>query len=308
MAPGSSGVGDGITNPRHMRPIRHRTLTLPSVTLLVTVLAVACGTSGPSSQGAAPVTIAATDTTAGAPGTTETTLPVATTTTITQDPVRKVMVVGDSTGVDLGPALTAVFNSTGADVAMAAGTGFGLTAQGISNLDSNFRTDFPRLLREQHPDLVVMSVGIWDQHFIELHGVEPYVAVVEEAVDILTSKGARILWLSMPPGGLHPERSQDAAFQEVAARHPGQVFYMDYEAVLHGPDGGYPVSYVAADGTTVHLRKADGWHFCPDGAQRVATEVNRAAVAFGLTVPAPDGWQDGSWRSSEHYDEPACRS
>src|SRR4029077_11148346 len=98
--------------------------------------------------------------------------------------------------------------------------------------------------------------------------------VVREAAAILTANGGRVLWLSVPPGGAHPEWLQDGAFEAVAARSPGQVVYTDIEGSQRGPNGDHPVSYVASDGTTVHLRKADGWHFCQDGAQRLADLVN----------------------------------
>ena len=115
-----------------------------------------------------------------------------------------------------------------------------------------------------------------------------------------------MLWLSLPPGGKAPERIQDPAFEAVAAMYPGKVFYTDTEGSLRGPNGDFPARYVAPDGSLVHLRKADGWHFCPDGAERLADAVDRVSVNDGLTVPAMDGWQNGPWRVSSLYDEPAC--
>ena len=263
------------------------------------VLAAAC--SG-GSQGAAPTTEVT------EPPTTTTTLPPSTTTTITPTPAKKVLLLGDSTMVDASPAITAMFKATGAAVAGGAGPGFGLTRLGVSTQDSTFRVDYPRLLREERPDLVVVMLGIWDQFYIEQNGVLAYSRVVQEATEILLSKGAKVIFLAIPPGGKHPERTQNGAFEAMADMYPGQVFYVEYEGVLRGPDGGYPTTLVAVDGSTIHLRKDDGWHFCADGAERVAEELNRLGVVHGLTVPAGDGWQNGSWRFSEHYAEPVCYS
>jgi hypothetical protein len=236
------------------------------------------------------------------------TVPASTTTTITADPAGSVLLLGDSTMADASPALRAMFEATGARVEVAAGAGFGLTGLGISALPSEFREEWARMVRDEEPDLAVVMLGFWDQAFIEREGVSAYAAVVEETVDILTADGARVLWLSVPPGGPHPEWYQDGAFETVAATRPGQVFYADIEGSQRGPAGDHPVAYVAADGTKRHLRKADGWHFCQDGAEQVARFVNEVAVVHGLTVPAPDGWQQGPWRGSAYFDEPACRS
>jgi hypothetical protein len=268
--------------------------------ILVTGLVALSACSG--NDGAAPDA----STTTVAPITTTTTLPPSTTTTLTAQPARKVLVVGDSTMVDASPAITAMFEATGAKVEMDAGPGFGFTTLGMSGRDSPFRTDYPRLLRETHPDLVVIMLGAWDLAYMQEHGVLGYAKVVEEAANILVSDGAKVLWLAMPPGDDGPVRLQNYSFETVAAERPGQIFFVQYEGVLRGPLGNYPVSYAAADGSTVHLRKPDGFHFCPDGAERLATEVNRLAVAHGLTVPAAPGWQSGAWRSSVYYQNPVC--
>ncbi len=305
---GARPAGPAPDGPRR-RPRRRRAVTLGLLAVAgLAVAAAGCGAGGTPADGASAPQV---DAGVGAPSAPPPSArpPVSTTTsTVTGRPARKVLLVGDSSMVDASPALTAMFAATGADVAMAAGPGFGLTRIGISDQDSTFRTDYPRLLREERPDLVVMSVGFWDMHFVEQHGVLAYARVVDEAARLLTARGAKLLILSMPTGGQFPERVPDGAFEAVAAMHPGTVFYLDHEGALRGPAGDHPVAYRAPDGSTVHLRKADGWHFCPDGAERIAAEVDRLGTIHGLTVPAPDGWQQGPWRRSVHYDDPACRS
>ncbi len=247
----------------------------------------------------------AVSTTTEAP-TTTTTLPASTTTTITPNPARKVLLLGDSTMVDASPAVTAVLKATGAEVSMGAGPGFGLTRVGTTDNPPTWDVDYPRVLREEDPDLVVAMMGIWDQAYIEQNGIIAYSRVVKQATDILVSTGAKVVFLAVPPGGENPDRLQNLAFETVAAMYPGQVFFIEYEGVLRGPDGSYPVTMTGPDGSTLHLRKADGFHFCPDGAQRLAEELDRLAVVHGLTVPAAPGWQSGSWRTSKYYQEAAC--
>jgi hypothetical protein len=279
-----------------MRPHRPRRSTLLTTLVLVTTLmAVACSTG---SDGAVPAT------TTEAP--TTTTLPPSTTTTITSTPARKVLLLGDSTMVDASPAITAMFEATGAEVAMGAGPGFGLTRIGVSKNTSTFRTDWPRVLREEKPDLVVVMLGAWDTAYLEQNGSLAYSKVVKEATDILLSRGAKVVFMAMPPGGEAGDRPTDYVFELMAGMYPGQVFYVDYEGVLHGPDGGYPITTPGPDGATLHLRKEDGWHFCPDGAERVAAELDRLLVVHGLTTPAGDAWRQGSWRRSNYYDYPVC--
>lgn len=270
------------------------------VTLLVTGLVVLSACSG--SEGA----VDETTTTTVVP--TTTTLPPSTTTTVTAQPARKVLLLGDSTMVDASPALIAMFQATGAQVVMGAGPGFGFTRTGTSDLEPTWRQDYPRVLRESRPDLVVIMLGAWDLAYVQQHGVLGYAKVVQEAADILVSGGAKVLWLAEPSGDDGAYRLQNGPFEIVAAMHPGQIFYAEYEGVLRGPAGNFPVSYTAADGSTVHLRKADGFHFCPDGAERLAAEVNRLAVVHGLTVPAGPGWESGAWRSSQYYQAPECSS
>jgi hypothetical protein len=275
-----------------------RTLLLTSCCGLLVGL---CACSGASGQTAAP------GPTTADPPTTGTGAPSTVPTTPARAPAHRVLLLGDSTMADASPALEAMFEAAQADVTVWAGVGFGLTGLGISAAPSPFREEWTRLVREDDPDLVLVMLGFWDQAFVEQHGADAYTAVVQEATDILTADGATVVWMSIPPGGARPDWLQDRAFQAVAQRSGGDVRYVDVEPSQRGPDGDHPVSYVAADGTVHHLRKADGWHFCQDGAEQLAAMVNQVTVADGLALAA-DGWQDGAWRGAAQYQEPACAS
>jgi peptidoglycan/LPS O-acetylase OafA/YrhL len=219
-------------------------------------------------------------------------------------PPRTVLVVGDSGTVDAAPAISAAFTAAGAGrVVSVAAPGFGLT---VDNADIGRRWGEP--LRRYEPDLVIAMLGGWDTPFLRDRGEDAYAAEVDRAVELLTSRGARVLWLSMLPGGATAERAPDRVFSQLPARHPGSVVYWDVEASLRGPDGDHP-RVVEEDGRLLLLRKPDGWHLCPDGAARVAASAQAAAVVAGLAPPAAPGWEAGGWRSSRFYDDPpgGCR-
>jgi hypothetical protein len=162
------------------------------------------------------------------------------------------------------------------------------------------------MVQSDDPDLVVVMLGVWDGGFVELYGADAYAEVVELAVAVLTDRGARVLWLSTPPDRVVTERPADHVFEQVAAKHPGRVFYADIDAAVRAPDGTMPATYPALDGTLVRLRKNDGWHFCADGAAAVAAEIGRLAVERGLARPAGTEWLRGSWRDAGVFDYPEC--
>jgi hypothetical protein len=226
---------------------------------------------------------------------------------------RNVLILGDSAMVDASPAIAAAFTATGANAVMAASPGVGLTTDPAV---FDWRHEYAQLVADHQPDLVVMMIGAWDIGYLKDNGPDAYLEVVDEAVDVLTAGGARVLWVSMPPGGTTPERPVDQVFRMLPDRHPGVVAYIDIEASLRPPDGAsdiqaptgdvdWPRSYVDVDGTTVLLRKPDSWHFCPTGAQRLATAVNQGAADLGWAAVAPVGtWEQGDWRLDPRYDNP----
>ncbi len=289
----------------HAPAPRTRPLLALSAALVVAWLAAACG---PAEGGAGAQAVSETTAISVAETTTTTAAPT-TTTTAPPDPARRVLLLGDSSMVDASPALQAMLKASGVTkISGAAAGGFGLTQLGTSGQGSPYPTQWPQLIASERPDLSIVMLGNWDTRFYRDHGPAAYTAIVDDATRILLSGGGKVLWLSVPPGGTESVRDTEPAFEAVAAMHPGQVFFVEIEGAERGPNGDYPISYVAPDGSTVHLRKADGWHFCPDGAERLAAEVNRLGVVHGVLDPAVDGWQHGSWRRSELYAEATCHT
>lgn len=222
-----------------------------------------------------------------------------------------VMIVGDSGTVDASPALRAAFEAAGASSVIEKA----FPGVGLSNPQLPWRDAYRKLVDEHRPGLVIMMLGAWDMPFLKEQGDEAYARIVDEAVAILTARGARLLWLSSLPGGATPDRAVNRVYQQLPLRFPGQVAYADIEAALRASEGSsqavtlegaenWPRAYTAANGETVLLRKPDFWHLCPSGAERLALAVNQAAHALGWAEPAAPGWQQGSWRTDARYDDP----
>jgi peptidoglycan/LPS O-acetylase OafA/YrhL/4-amino-4-deoxy-L-arabinose transferase-like glycosyltransferase len=213
---------------------------------------------------------------------------------------RTVLIVGDSSMADSAPALGAAFKAAGATTIIdASSPGFGLTRP-----ETPYHDAWAGLVRDRKPDLVVVMLGGWDLNFLRDNGDAAYGEVVDEAVGVLSANGAKVLWLSMAPGGTTPERQVDRVYATLPARHPGIVDYWDFESVLRGPNGDWPRQITGLDGTTVLLRKPDDFHMCPEGAARVAQSALERAVSLGWTRPASVDWRNGDWRKNARYDDP----
>jgi hypothetical protein len=235
--------------------------------------------------------------------------PVATT-------AKSVLIIGDSGTRDSAPGIGAAFYGAGATTVVDfTRAGFGLTSTDFNPPKGNWRQDFAVEVAQNHPDLVIVMLGGWDLQYLQDNGDAAYTAVVDDAVNILSSGGARVLWLSMLPGGTTVERPADRIFEQLPDRFPGVVGYADIEAAFRAPDDAihidamkgaeaWPRSYVDASGNTVVLRKKEYWHVCPTGAERVAVAIDQAAADLGWATVAPPGWEQGSWRNDPRYDDP----
>jgi peptidoglycan/LPS O-acetylase OafA/YrhL len=221
------------------------------------------------------------------------------------EPPSTVFVLGDSGMHDGEPAITAALQAAGArTVVDLSGPGFGFTLPEI-----NWRERWRDAAARHQPKLSIVMLGGWDYEF-GTKEPDAYLKILDEAIGILTASGGKVLWLSMLPGGITPERSIDATFARLPARHPGVVAYTDIEAALRAPDGSYPRSIRDEAGREVLIRKPDKWHLCPEGAERLTAAV-MAALEAQRWAPAPKaGWEDGTWRSHPRYNDPpgGCRS
>jgi peptidoglycan/LPS O-acetylase OafA/YrhL len=212
---------------------------------------------------------------------------------------RSVMMIGDSGFYDLAPGLAAMYRQMGSDIVDVTWPGFGFTRP-----EFTWRDDWPGLIAEHDPQLVLVISGGWDETFVKDKGAARYDEVVDEAITLLTAGGAKVLWLSVLPGGEGNAAVMDARHRAAARRHPSTVDYADIAGVLRSDDGKYPRWLPGADGAFELVRKPDGWHLCPDGAARVAIEIGAAAQRYGLGPAPSTGWEQGDWRTNARYDDP----
>jgi peptidoglycan/LPS O-acetylase OafA/YrhL/lysophospholipase L1-like esterase len=222
---------------------------------------------------------------------------------------KTVLIIGDSGMVDEEPALEAAFHAAGAGhIQLGAGPGLGLSQP----LD--WRGGWTDVVNEVNPDLVIVMMGGWDMKFVNAHGAKAYEQLLDEAIAILTRRGARIIWLPMLPGGTLSagnvnDSTINAIFAALPDRFPGSVFNPSVGSTLLRPDGTYGISYVDSSGSTIVLRKPDGWHLCQEGAARLAQEVLDNAVQLHLSPPATQPWRSGPWITANNFNDPAgaCR-
>lgn len=234
----------------------------------------------------------------------------------------RVLLAGDSVMAGLVPAVEAALEPTGR-----ATVDFVLTPAILR--DPSIRFSWGQDLDRLDPDLVVMFVGTWEDREVRLPGSpaadalpEPTTSseppssgtvdpgspawtdqyrndVVDPWLDLITRRGARVLWIGAPPV---PDGERQRFFDDlntVFSELPddwSQVAYLDPGAALGRGGDGFASIVRLPDGTDVRLRQIDGLHLCPSGSQLLAELVVRQVEAQ-LGVSAVDGWQEGPWRA-----------
>ena len=186
---------------------------------------------------------------------------------------------------------------------------------GVSVLPDMWRGVFGHDVPADDPAAVVVLLGNRD-FTAALTDPVTYRSQLDESVRMLSSRGARILWLGLPPLPPSPtdelgRRAVNALFAELPARFPGVVRYVPTDGVLGGPDGSFVRTVPGVDGP-IRKVKPDGTgeeHLCPEGAVRLAGLI-RTELASIVSVPAaPAGWEQAAWRAEPRYDNPpaGCR-
>jgi hypothetical protein len=197
----------------------------------------------------------------------------------TAAPLR-ILVVGDSLGIDFGQSLVNDLAGTGVVNAVLDGhIDTGLARPDYFDWQAELSGD---LVRYQ-PQAVVVFLGANDpQNFIDggsalAYGTESWDAVYAQRVGAFmasaTAEGARVLWIGMPPMA-DPALSAkmqalNGIYQGQAAVHPG-VTYLSSWPVFSDAGGGYQTFLPDASGNEVQVREPDGTHIAPGGAQRLS--------------------------------------
>lgn len=221
------------------------------------------------------------------------------------DPLR-VMTVGDSLMWDAQLGIEAALEATGVvEVELAA-----IQGMGVASLYP-WRTEWPRLLEERNPELVLAHWGGWDVKLIDQVGADAYRAMLDEAIATLASTGADVVLIGLPPSQVGwgdvaqaVPRTINYYFVELIDRFPGIVSYVHPDPFI-APEG-VPVLYLPGlGGAEERVRKADYDHYCPAGAARFGQAmVDLLSPAFSLP-PVQEDWRLGRWVNDERFDIPA---
>ena len=221
-----------------------------------------------------------------------------TTTTSPKDPTAaaplRVLIVGDSIGLDLGGPLQYDLAQTGVvSAALDARESTGLTRPDYFNWPAELAND----LKTYNPQVVVVMIGANDAQDCLGPPDTPYASPawnglyaqrVAQFMQIAGSTGANVIWVGMPPmqnptlSAQMTDLNTIAKQQAAAAKPP--VTFIDTTKLLGTPTGGYTAFTTNAAGQIVNVRTPDGTHLTPGGGQVAAQQVIAQLVAQGYHI------------------------
>ena len=258
-------------------------------------------------------------TTSSAPAPTQPpTTPAPTTTTTEPGPRRptaddplRIVLAGDSVMAGLAPALKAALETDGTSEVR-----FILTPSILR--DPTVRFTWNQQLEEFNPEIVVMFVGTWESEVLRTGtgaaSEDPAwqgqyeTNVLDPWLQLITSRGASVLWIGNPPVANDDANRAFAALNEAYAALPSRwpaVTYLPAQEALNGPTPGFHDVITDADGIWVRTRQIDGLHLCADGAELLAERIVDELVAAFKANEAP-GWESGSWRDADVFPAASC--
>jgi lysophospholipase L1-like esterase len=207
----------------------------------------------------------------------------------------RLLIVGDSIGLDVGGPLQSDLAGTGVvNAALDARESTGLTRPDYFNWPAELEGD----LRSFEPQVVVVMIGANDpQDFLgppDVPYASPqwntlYAQRVAQFMQIADSGGAAVVWVGMPP---MQDASLNAQMQDLNAvvqhqaglAHP-PVTYVSTDKALGTPQGGYTAFVTDGSGQVVNVRAPDGTHLTTGGGQLVAQQVIARLQAMGYHLP-----------------------
>ena len=225
-----------------------------------------------------------------------------TTTTTAPDPKNptaaaplRVLIVGDSIGLDMGGALQSDLATTGVvNAALDARESTGLTRPDYFNWPAELQND----LKSVNPQVVVVMIGANDaQDFLGPPDV-PYTSPqwnilygqhVSQFMQLAGSGGAAVVWVGMPPMQ-DPGLSGQMADLNVVDLHAANtatppVHFVSTFKSLGTAQGGYTAFVTNPAGQIVNTRTPDGIHLTPGGSQVVAQQVITELQGLGYHIP-----------------------
>jgi lysophospholipase L1-like esterase len=210
------------------------------------------------------------------------------------NPLR-VLIVGDSIGLDMGGPLQSDLAGTGVvSAALDARESTGLTRPDYFNWPAELTAD----LKSVQPQVVVVMIGANDpQDFLgppDVPYTSPqwntlYAQRVAQFMQIAQGGGSLVVWVGMPPmqnPGLSAQMSDvNAVVQHQAALADPPVVYVSTWKSLGTAQGGYTAFVTNAAGQIVNVRAPDGTHLTTGGGQVAAQQVINELQTLGYHIP-----------------------
>jgi hypothetical protein len=223
-------------------------------------------------------------------GTTPASTPNGTTTTTSPSDLRptaanhlRVLIVGDSLGLDLGGPLQNDLANTGVVTATLDGhESTGLTRPDYFNWPVELQSD----LKADQPQVVVIMIGANDPQdfpgppdipYSSSQWNPLYAARVASFMQLAQSDGATVIWVGMPPmqnSGLSAEMDDlNTIVQQRAAAQKPPVNFISTWSLLGNPPGTYTPFITNGSGQVINVRTPDGTHMTPAGGEVVSQAV-----------------------------------
>lgn len=217
------------------------------------------------------------------------------------EPMR-VLLTGDSLMVDSADAITAAL-STADRPMIVQFVGQASRPRTLEKTD-----DWQRSVEAFAPDLVIEFMGYWEFAAAGLDdppaGSDGFASAyrtdtLDPWFDHLDSLGASTIVLTPAPV-VNPTVTAAIAdiilvIEEDAAERP-EVWFVPTTPVL-APDGYTETLPDPITGEVERVRRIDGIHLCPDGAERV-TELVLDVVRRDYAIEFDESWRSGAWRTS----------
>ncbi len=209
------------------------------------------------------------------------------------EPLR-VLIVGDSIGLDMGGPLQSDLAGTGVvNAALDGRVSTGLTRPDYFNWPAELTAD----IKSTQPQVVVVMIGANDaQDFLgppDVPYTSPqwntlYAQRVAQFMQIAGSGGATVVWVGMPPmqdPGLNAQMSDlNAVVQHQATLAHPAVTFVSTDKSLGTAHGAYTAFVTNAAGQIVNVRTPDGTHLTPGGGQVVAQQVIGELQSLGYRI------------------------
>ncbi len=203
----------------------------------------------------------------------------------------RVAIYGDSHAGGFGPYLQRLLDETGiVETTLTYKVSSGLVRDDFYD----WPAELPAIVEADDPDIAVVAWGGNDGQGMTIDGTayplrsetwaEVYAQRVTQVLDILTSSGARVVWVGLanapdPEFSARLEVVRDVTRAAIEA-YPVPIAYVDTWARFSGLSGGY-AEYVIdpRDGVGKDVRASDGNHLNPTGAEILSLDILEAVKA-----------------------------